>query len=225
MNISVGINEEVVVAVLDPSLSLTTTGVSTCICILVKGHVDDTPYIGMIHWDGFSVDFDKSAENAEDTAREKIDDVIFCLASAVLTEMKDYQEVPDDEKPPQLDAIYFIGGEHAVVGGVSGTELEVEALKSCARDSCQEYFETSNATMYYYDNYRTSGTNFLDLVFDVSGVEISLNDDGVCDRKFVPCQLDLKKSLFSSGLTTFSVIPEAESDDEEGVVVKKRKHV
>lgn len=90
---------------------LITNGVSTCICLMVKGTMGGVGYIGMHHWDGFDLSFNKHAPNAKKNAMRVINQLISNLSNAVLEEMRQYAVLPTEK--PGLDAFITVGGERA----------------------------------------------------------------------------------------------------------------
>ncbi len=75
----VGINQLVVAEEAEHPY-LITNGVSTCICLLLKGRFGGVGFIGMYHWDGFvDTGFDKKAPNAKNKAKKRLGDLIYSL--------------------------------------------------------------------------------------------------------------------------------------------------
>lgn len=158
---------------------LITNGVSTCICILLKGSIGGVEFIGMYHWSGFGLNLNKKASVAKVKAIERINDLIYTLSNTVRHEMEQYAS---SSTVPKLDAFYVIGGQRASEGEVcqSGTELEISVLTAAAEDICSDYFYTSSDTLFRFDNYQTSGTEAMSIVFSFNDIEIirpGLGDD------------------------------------------------
>jgi hypothetical protein len=65
-------NEMAVVEVVTGKEVISTPGVSTCICISVKGQYGTHPFIALFHWEGLDARFDKKAPGAEERARDAI---------------------------------------------------------------------------------------------------------------------------------------------------------
>ncbi|MFZ4077766.1 MAG: hypothetical protein ACOYKA_07260 [Legionellaceae bacterium] len=167
-------NEKIVIALDRPDISLTTGGVSTCICIMLKGRVGKMPYLAMYHWDGFDASFNKHASHAPSQAENELDDLILYFSVFILEEMKQFNK--KNEEKPKLDAVYLFGGEHATED-VSGTELEVETLRTAGNEIFKKYFCMSKKTTWVQEHYLTQGDQSLRLYFNASGVTRSYVDD------------------------------------------------
>ena len=173
IEIEVEQDEMLVLANKKGRLVLTTEGVSTCICLLIRGRVGGVPYIGMYHWPGFDESFDRKAPDVRAQAKEEVYGIISRLANMALETMSQYNT--DSEPAPQLDYFHIIGGQHAVLTSVDasvGTELEVATLKKYAEDICDACFITFSDTVYRYDNYQTEGRDYLDLSFDTKSLQV-----------------------------------------------------
>ncbi len=172
MIINVEVGETRVVKATDDTTCLMTSGVSTCICLLIKGRVGSVPYLGMMHWDGFSYEFDKNSRQVEKHARQAVDSLIWRLAYSVELEMKNYKHRRDEK--PLLESFQIIGGERASKD-LSGTELEVQSLIHYSKRFCDKYFKTTDNTYYDSSVYLTSGTQDLDINFRLNDTEVITN--------------------------------------------------
>lgn len=174
-------NEKIVIALDRPDISLTTGGVSTCICIMLKGRVGRMPFLAMYHWDGFDASFNKHANDASIRAENELDDLILYFSVFILEEMNQFNK--KNEEKPKLDALYLFGGEHATEE-VSGTELEVETLRTAGNEIFRKYFCTSKKTTWVREHYLTQGAQSLRLYFNASGVTRSYVDDYVDEEEY-----------------------------------------
>ena len=136
---------------------LITQGISTCICLCAKGLVGGMPFLAMYHWEGFSDDFDKQAEDAENKALLEVNDLFDKFSSHIIRAFKQHSL-------PQLHAMYLIGGEKATPD-LSGTELEVETLESYVKNLADEYFDTSADLLIKHQHYLTDESNSLSIQF------------------------------------------------------------
>lgn len=171
--------EMVVLPLRSHKMALMTKGVSTCVCLMARGHVGEMPFLAMYHWDGFGPPFDKAAPNAREQAVHGVEYVFSFLAEAIMKKMKPYRVKRGEI--PQLDALYLVGGEHATLD-LSGTELEVETLREHTERLCARYFALSPHTTYVHDYYRTHGSEALNVLFTSDDIKIEF--DSVDDSDF-----------------------------------------
>ncbi|MCX7091386.1 MAG: hypothetical protein NTU48_08060 [Legionellales bacterium] len=153
--------------------TLRTSGVSTCICLLAKGQYGAHSFIAMYHWEGFSESLDKQAVNASEQAIAEITTV---LAQYALGIKRSFSRASREEKPV-LESMHIIGGERGTPY-LSGTELEVETLRQCLPELCEEYFQITPETRYDYKTYLTDSyaCHSNTVIFKPSGVKI-ISDD------------------------------------------------
>ena len=85
-------NEKIVVPLDKPDVSLTTGGISTCICIMLKGRIGKMPYLAMYHWDGFDASFNKQASDAAIRAENELDDLILYFSVFILDKMQQFNK-------------------------------------------------------------------------------------------------------------------------------------
>lgn len=174
--IEVEMNETKLVTLNEGRAVLTTGGVSTCICILMKGRImEDTPFLLMHHWEGFDLSFDKSAPDANHQAKLVLNNLFIELAGAVWDEQKNHTSSDEDDESIHLDALYLIGGERASTS-ISGTEFEVDRLGEYAKELCEDYFDVSPATTYVRDHYRVNVANSMRIFFSSSRVTLLCED-------------------------------------------------
>ena len=172
-------NEKIVVPLDKPDVSLTTGGIYTCICIMLKGRIGKMPYLAMYHWDGFDASFNKQASDAAIRAENELDDLILYFSVFILDKMQQFNK--KNEEKPKLDALYIIGGEHATEE-LSGTALEVETLQTAGNAIFNKYFNISKKATCLREHYLTQGGESLRLYFNASGVTKSYIDDYMSDE-------------------------------------------
>lgn len=114
---------------------LITHGISTCICIVLKGTFDSKPFLLMHHWAGI---------DAPGSDEENIEELISTYSNIIAMKFDDEDEDDDeddedDEAPSiSINVIGIIGGERAVIEGgelsLTGTEREITALNRYFRE-------------------------------------------------------------------------------------------
>lgn len=184
----------------DDDNSLVTDGVSTCICIMVLGRVESKQFLAMMHWDGFDHTFDKNASHARELAGLKVHSLFADLAGEISSQLIPLRHDKRVKVTLSLDQLALIGGERAQ-DRLSGTELEVEALKQ-AKHYCESYFKVSDDALFIEDYYSTSGDHSLKIVF--SAAEISCFMDEYCNTE------DEEESQYTDD-------SEYDSDDEQSI--------
>lgn len=143
-------NEIVVIEIETGKEVLYTEGVSTCICILAKGQYGTHPFLAMYHWDGFSDNVNRQDLNVMNYAKCGIQSVISFFSAKI---KHSFFSLYPNEKP-ELEAMYIIGGEKGTPD-LSGTELEVLALKLFLPEFCNAYFSVHSETKLLYKNFLT----------------------------------------------------------------------
>lgn len=105
---------------------LETSGLSSCICIILKGIYLDKPFLLMHHWSGF--------DNEEEAKNSKF--VISNLISLYCQKLDEHFNITltEDEDKAEIQACYVIGGQIKELSQqgeliLSGTEREIAALK------------------------------------------------------------------------------------------------
>jgi hypothetical protein len=171
----ISVHQEELIAVRgDDSTTLTAGGVTTCICIMVKGTVGSLPCIAMYHWDGFPV----AHEIAND--QNMIRQVFMAISQAMILAMRAYLPHTKKLKLPVLEALYLIGGERATPD-LSGTEREVSALKAYAQTACELFFITSVDTAYHADHYLTQNSEVIRVFFSYQTTTYAFDESFVSD--------------------------------------------
>lgn len=148
----VEMGECVVLPVNDKDSCLKTEGISTCIALIFKGTIDEIPYIGLYHWAGFCGD---------EADVLLINDLFEEIALEIQSEFS------LQDKPPNLESLFVIGGERQQVEEdgtllISGTANEVQLLKQHSENCCQVFFDVENLEITFL-NFLTSNTQSLEI--------------------------------------------------------------
>ncbi|GGI78111.1 hypothetical protein [Legionella impletisoli] len=143
--------------------SLMTIGVTTCICLMFYGHLNTQPFIGMYHWSGF----DRTFEDDEEDKGFFLDEVSKLIYTVYSEARRQLQSSPSQKL--HLNRLFIVGGErrqHNTQGEllVTGTELEVQALKQYAIEQCNLYFCTPEKIEFQSINYLKTGDQFLNII-------------------------------------------------------------
>lgn len=172
-------NEMAVVEIVTGKEILYTVGVSTCVCLAVKGQYGAHPFLALLHWDGFNLNFDKHAPALEDRAFIEID----LLMRRFVTTIKNSFAASQRFERPELNYIFLIGGEKRA-SNLSGTELEVEILKKYLPILCGKYFSVWSNTLFEYRNYLTDGAQCqtVNVIMRPSGIEFEFDSFGYIDE-------------------------------------------
>lgn len=136
---------------------LWTEGVSTCICILVQGTINEKPYLAMFHWDGLPSNFDRSSPHLA----LQLEAIVLRIFDSLRVYIK--QRMGGREKPIMTSCI-CIGGERRSET-LSGTELEVEALNTYGMNACSRYFTVTSDATFLNHHFLTTGSLSLRVVF------------------------------------------------------------
>ncbi len=143
---------------------LVTEGVSTCICILMRGHIDAKPFLAMYHWDGLPFGFTVTPE----AIGAVLQSVVTRIESAIRLQMKKL------DMTAQLDYCHCVGGERRTAD-LSGTELEVQMLQEHLERVCAKYFIVKPTTEYIHSNFLTEGNVSLRVM--LTATEVRWQDD------------------------------------------------
>ncbi len=136
---------------------LWTEGLSTCICILVRGTIDRKSYLAMFHWDGFPCHLDRCAPNLA----SQLEGIVLRIFDALKLEIK---RKMSSLKKPVMTSCICIGGEKRSES-LSGTELEVDALNTYGMTACKRYFKVKKGATFLSHNFLTTGSVSLRVVF------------------------------------------------------------
>ncbi|AHE68269.1 hypothetical protein [Legionella oakridgensis] len=164
----------------DGDETLKTSGVSTCLCLMFYGQDQTAPFIGMHHWPGFSSDFDGSEDSA-------MDDIFELIADIEQNARKQLGNKPD--RTLTLNKLIIVGGERRQVDDtgkllISGTEQEVRALIEFVKPACEEYFMLSSTFTCSIHPFKTTGSQFIDIMMDKDNVAWKIiTDDDEQERK------------------------------------------
>ena len=145
---------------------LVTEGVSTCICILMRGHIDAKPFLAMYHWEGLPFGFTGTPEAIE----ALLQNVVTRIESTIRLQMKKPRTIAE------LDYCHCVGGERRTAD-LSGTELEVQMLQEHLARVCAKYFIVKPITEYVHSNFLTEGNVSLRVMF--TATEVRWQDDSL----------------------------------------------
>ena len=124
---------------------LQTGGVTTCICLLIYGLLENNAlFMGMYHWSGFDLEGSSSAVD------EKT--LVNSLVARLFYSAQQQLEHPANVRL-YLDKLYIVGGERRQLAPngelvLSGTEADVSALKKYTTSQCKDFFVTKKANFY-----------------------------------------------------------------------------
>lgn len=191
MPITVEMDECVFLPIRSGRESLETSGVTTCICLMLYGHLESGAFfMGMYHWSGFNFD----APSSETHKKESV----YGLAVRLALAAREQLHLPKGARL-FLDKLYLVGGERQQVAPngdlvLSGTEADVNALHQYIASQCKHVFITKEAK-YYAANFLTQGKQ--DLTITMSALEPTwvINDEPTV----VAAKTDTDDELDSSG--------------------------